>query len=77
MWKTYVPPSRPWLPVSNNPPPKDKVIETVIIEKGIERNKQPLILYKDMWFTKDKIDYVFYKPTYWRELEEEPAKWFY
>lgn len=55
-----------WKRISEQNPPKNRVIWTKIIDKnGTERMEQELVWDGILWWIPNKKMYVYYTPTHW------------
>lgn len=54
-----------WKLISNYPPPVDTPILTKVSDEHGDRNEQNLVFWKNLWWTTDKVMYVYYTPTHW------------
>ena len=65
-----------WRPIETAP--LNEVINTMVAGEQGPRNIQPLIATQRnkgcrvMWLFPDKSMYVYYTPTHWRPLEQQP-----
>jgi hypothetical protein len=57
-----------WILVRDRLPPLDTPVMTKIDDANGVRNEQTLLLYRNLWWFKDKSMYVYYEPTHWRPL---------
>ena len=59
-----------WRSVAQDPPPKGRPVETMIVE-GSELGKIQVLTRGGengrLWFIPDTATYVYYEPTHWRE----------
>jgi len=55
--------------IDHDPPPLNKVINTMIADAKGVRNQQKLIFDGRLWWLCDKSMYVYYKPTHWAPAE--------
>jgi hypothetical protein len=55
-----------WLEVTPDQPADGEVVETKIDGIGGPRNETTLVRQGRLWFTPDKVMYVYYTPTHWR-----------
>ena len=58
-----------WQPISLAP--VDEVVMTKIDDDGA-RNEQPLVRQGRLWFYPDKSMYVYYTPTHWHRIVDQP-----
>lgn len=64
--------SEQWIPVKDQLPPENQVVDTKIEdEKGVI-NVQALIRQGRLWFFPDGSMYAYYTPTHWKEQEQQP-----
>jgi hypothetical protein len=54
-----------WKNIQDNPPPKNTVVNTCIIDEDGQRNECRLRLIGKLWFLHDASMYVYYTPTHW------------
>lgn len=55
-----------WIPLQQEAPPYDIIVETKIDDKDGVRNERQLIYSRGLWLMPDKSTYVYYTPTHWR-----------
>jgi hypothetical protein len=54
-----------WKKITEEQPPKGRVLKTKIDDENGTRNEQYLILEGNLWWTTDMKMYVYYRPTHW------------
>lgn len=60
-----------WIHCSSQLPPEGRAVLTKIDDYKGERNVQPLIRKKNLWFFTDMSMYVYYAPTHWKPAAHE------
>lgn len=54
-----------WTKITDEHPPKGKVVKTKIDDENGVRNEQDLLFDNNLWWLPDKSMYVYYTPTHW------------
>lgn len=64
--------STEWTSTLNFLPPNGIVVETKIDDAKGERNQQTLKRQGRLWYFPDGSMYVYYTPSHWRNVQNEP-----
>lgn len=62
-----------WIPVREQAPSDNTVVDTKIDDDKGSRNEQRLKLRGRLWFFEDDSMYVYYTPTHWRPVPQHRA----
>jgi hypothetical protein len=54
-----------WKKITDEQPPKGKVIKTKVEDENGVRNEQELVFDNNLWWFPDRSMYVYYTPTHW------------
>ncbi len=62
-----------WIPNAPTTAPNNVVVETKIDDEHGVRNQTTLKRKGNLWFFPDESMYVYYAPTHWRPLRDDPS----
>jgi len=69
---SFVPDGAPWIPTAVELPPEGVVVDTKIDDANCCRNEQPMKRRGRLWWFADDSMYVYYTPTHWKYVVEDP-----
>jgi len=59
-----------WKRTKDELPPEDTVVETKVDLGNGVRNHRRLFRRGELWYEREEVGYVVWRPTHWREVQD-------